>query len=187
MLHPEFGRFLRYLFEKRMKNPRMFRNFYIHTNANLLDNNKRGIIIWCANQLKSPHFFKLTCSIDASSQATYNKIRLGGNFRRVQENVQAMIAESKMATQLAIDIQFIVMEENAHEVTEFRKFWNEEFLKSGQNCLVNSKHDGQISQHTISFVVCHPVTDERLKLHTSATHTLGLEKIEKRSLTGEFN
>ena len=188
MLHPMFSKFLEYLFNKKRKNNRIFRNFYIHTNANLMDEEKRCTIIQCAKLLKEPDFFKITCSLDAISQKIYESIRIGGNFQVAVRNVRELIKLKfqQRAERLAVDLQFIVMQENFREVEGFAEYWGSVFKKNNLSYIINSRHDGLISENTISFVVRHPVTPISLELHNRACELLGLKQINKKDLTGEF-
>jgi radical SAM protein with 4Fe4S-binding SPASM domain len=63
--------------------------------------------------------------IDAYTEETYNKIRIGGNFEAVIVNTEMLL---KLKTYVGakkpkVIVQFIVMKENEHEVEAFKKFW----------------------------------------------------------------
>lgn len=58
--------------------------------------------------------------IDAATEETYNKIRIGGNFERTKANV---LEYRKMSPN--IFVQFVETEFNKHEKEPFIKFWND--------------------------------------------------------------
>ncbi|GGA95684.1 radical SAM/SPASM domain-containing protein [Agarivorans gilvus] len=64
-------------------------------------------------------------SIDGTSEDSYNKIRVRGDFNKVVENVSTVLEYKKQSSIVKTKIvcQFIVMEENEHEVEEFKRFW----------------------------------------------------------------
>jgi radical SAM protein with 4Fe4S-binding SPASM domain len=69
---------------------------------------------------------KILVSIDGMTEATYNKIRVGGDFNTVIKNVAMLLKLKKMnADKPEVIAQFIVMEENETEANAFREFWLE--------------------------------------------------------------
>ena len=126
--------------------------------------------------------------MDAATKETYEKIRLGGNFILARKNVEELIKlkSENSVDRLAIDLQFIVMPENFHEVLLFAEHWAKVFERNHLGYILNSKHDGLVSENTISFVVRHPVTEESLGLHSKACELLELNEINKKDLTGEL-
>jgi radical SAM protein with 4Fe4S-binding SPASM domain len=70
---------------------------------------------------------QILVSLDAHSQAAYDRIRVGGNFAQTVANVEGLLSASKrrQTERPSIVVQFIVMDENAHEETAFREFWLE--------------------------------------------------------------
>jgi sulfatase maturation enzyme AslB (radical SAM superfamily) len=66
--------------------------------------------------------------IDASSPATYEKIRVGGKFDVAVANVLAyrdLLRKSGRPDQ-QLFVQFVVSDVNEHEVEEFKEFWTSE-------------------------------------------------------------
>ena len=61
--------------------------------------------------------------IDASEEATYNKIRRGGDFVEVVGNTIALLKYTRGYITPKVIVQFIVMRENESEVEEFKRFW----------------------------------------------------------------
>jgi len=71
---------------------------------------------------------KIFFGIDAATKETYDKIRIGGNFKRLRKNIIYII---KRKRELALDkpeiyVQFIVMNENEHEEKMFKNYWIKE-------------------------------------------------------------
>jgi len=100
----------------------------IHTNATLLNNDLSKTII------NSEIFSPITLSIDASTSSTYEKIRRGGDFNLLQNNIINFLNLRKKKNKLPhLIFQFIVMEENIHEVSDFVSWWQNELNK--RNCL----------------------------------------------------
>ncbi|MBF0118025.1 MAG: radical SAM protein [Desulfobacterales bacterium] len=67
----------------------------------------------------------LIVSIDGATATTYNKIRQGGNFHQLVENLEYFIRyrkEKKLLKPL-LRLQFVEMEENSHEVKKYLTMW----------------------------------------------------------------
>jgi len=64
----------------------------------------------------------LTCSIDGTTQETYERYRRGGNLARVLDNIERINAlKARYRTRLPrLQWQFVVFEHNAHEVEQAR-------------------------------------------------------------------
>ena len=99
----------------------VFEVVQLHTNLNLLDDKAFESF---KNLFGSFNRAKLVISIDAASSETYEKIRLGGDFRKVSVNAKKLIALKKsLNSNVKIVLQFIVMEQNKHEVQDFFNNW----------------------------------------------------------------
>lgn len=64
--------------------------------------------------------------IDGASEKTYNKIRVGGNFAKVLDNVQRyrdLLIKYGNGNQ-ELYVQFVVSDINEHEVDVFKAFWS---------------------------------------------------------------
>jgi len=68
---------------------------------------------------------KIILSLDAITAETYQRIRVGGDFGRVMENVHAFLSiqASRKVRKPELVAQFIVMEENEHETERFKDYW----------------------------------------------------------------
>jgi radical SAM protein with 4Fe4S-binding SPASM domain len=80
-----------------------------------------------AEKLLESGLDKIIVSIDAASKEIYDKIRIGGDFNLVRSNIEQFleIKREKHNTHLELIAQFIVMDENEHEVELFKKYWLE--------------------------------------------------------------
>ena len=125
-------RLFEYLQYAQLKNIPVFLN----TNAVLIDKTSIEMI----HQLGVK---QVIVGIDAFTEETYNKIRRGGNFKRVVDNIKYMIEQFK-DKETEIILQYIVMDENEDEIEDFKTYWLNEGatiklrLKQGWGNLVGS-------------------------------------------------
>ncbi|PIY22562.1 MAG: hypothetical protein COZ11_12195, partial [Deltaproteobacteria bacterium CG_4_10_14_3_um_filter_51_14] len=62
--------------------------------------------------------------IDSFSRETYDKVRVGGDYDKVVQNVLDLIEiRKKEKAAININVQFVEMEENIKERDEFIKYW----------------------------------------------------------------
>lgn len=66
---------------------------------------------------------EIAFSIDAFNEDTYNKVRTGGSFKRVQSNVLGFIRASRCNPNLRVRVAFVVQKDNAKEKDRFLNFW----------------------------------------------------------------
>ena len=66
--------------------------------------------------------------IDAINEATYNRIRIGGNLKRVTENVlnYKMLLEKIGTKKQKLFVQLVVSDQSKDEIQEFKNFWSKE-------------------------------------------------------------
>jgi len=91
-----------------------------NTNANRLSSEiSRGLILAGLD--------KLTISIDGVSSETYQKVRIGGNYRRVIENVETLLElkQSYGSVLPVVTLQIIAMTETKHEIDAFVETWQD--------------------------------------------------------------
>jgi len=61
----------------------------------------------------------ISISLDGASAGTYAKFRIGGNFDTVVRNIERLVAiRDQAGTGLEIELQFIIMSHNEHEVAD---------------------------------------------------------------------
>ncbi|MBE3092244.1 MAG: radical SAM protein [Actinobacteria bacterium] len=92
----------------------------VNLNTNLVSADKDLCFALIKTQLN-----RIIISLDSATEETYNKIRKGGNFNRVLENINYLL-ESKETLETkkpVIIIQYIVMDENEHEVEKFKEIF----------------------------------------------------------------
>jgi len=90
----------------------------LNSNGNLLDEETaRGLI---NSGLDAIYF-----GIDAFSEDIYSKFRVGGNYKRVVSNILNLIdlKRTLKADKPDVNVQFVQMEENSHEIEQFIDFW----------------------------------------------------------------
>lgn len=112
LLGEELYRFLDYAHSKGLMN--------VSLNTNLLPLEESDCERLLLAELKS-----IIVGIDAATPETYSRVRVGGDFARVQANMLALLAAAKRLKlkRPRIVAQFIVMEENRHEEKAFVEFW----------------------------------------------------------------
>jgi radical SAM protein with 4Fe4S-binding SPASM domain len=64
-------------------------------------------------------------ALDADTQATYNKIRIGGSFSKVMRNIRDFLAiKARLRSQIEVIVQMVVMPDNQHEQQRFIDYWS---------------------------------------------------------------
>jgi len=68
---------------------------------------------------------RLMVSVDAHSTETFKKIRVGGNYEKVKENILRLVEiRKKLGLKLPlIRTSFVLQRDNQHEVEDFKEFW----------------------------------------------------------------
>ena len=90
-----------------------------HTNGFLLTKEKSVKLI-------KSGLTKINFSIDAATSETYNKIRVGGDYNRVVNNIFDFLDVRKSLNQSypRVRVSFVVQPENKHEIDKFFKIWD---------------------------------------------------------------
>ncbi len=89
----------------------------LSTNATFLDAGKSRLL------LESGLDF-LVISLDAASAATYDKVRVGGDFATTLANTQGFFAlKREIENHTTVVVQLIVMDSNRHEIEAFARTW----------------------------------------------------------------
>lgn len=89
-------------------------NVNFNTNAVLLDPN-------LADELIDSNPNTIYIGLDATTEETYNKVRIGGDFNKVVANAEYLIKHKR--PEQTVIMQFIEMFENCHETEEFKEYW----------------------------------------------------------------
>jgi len=94
------------------------KNVYLNTNGIYLTEDMTHKILDC-------NIKEILISMDAITEETYNQIRVGGDFERLVQNAETFL---KAKQQRGLDrpnviVQFIVMDENEHELEDFKQYW----------------------------------------------------------------
>ena len=114
-LNPEFSKMIKYLQEKNV--PRIS----FDTNGSNFNEDVKNEILNLSKKIPVHIIF----SLDAFTEGTYNKVRKGKNLDKIVNNIINLLNEKD--ENLKVMIQFIVMEENKHEVKDFVEFWKSKF------------------------------------------------------------
>ena len=90
----------------------------LNTNAMLMDPDM-------SEKLISSGLDEVIIGLDAVTAATYEKIRVGGDFNKVVGNVTYLLEQiqERGLKSPNLLIQFIIMDENEHEVEEYKEYW----------------------------------------------------------------
>ena len=93
-------------------------NVVLNSNAMLLDREMSEILI-------DSGLDRFIVSMDGFTKETYEKIRVGGNYEKVLNNVLQFLEmlQSRSIEKPKFEMQFSIMEENQHEVEAFNEFW----------------------------------------------------------------
>jgi MoaA/NifB/PqqE/SkfB family radical SAM enzyme len=97
----------------------------IDTNAILLDRPVMDDLL--RQSLQSPVPILMVFTIDAASSDVYQKLKGGDHYQRVLKNIRYLIRERRRlgsAARFNIQLQFVVQEQNAHQVKAFLVYWS---------------------------------------------------------------
>ena len=121
-----------------MMNPNFFDMLNDATNAKIFDTwlHTNGMMLSEKNSIKliKNGLKKLNISIDAFKEKTYKKLRIGGKFEQVKNNVLNFlkIKEQLNASYLRVRVSFVEQEENFDEKRDFFNYWS---TKKGLNTI----------------------------------------------------
>jgi radical SAM protein with 4Fe4S-binding SPASM domain len=70
---------------------------------------------------------RFVISVDAATKETYDKVRIGGDFNRLIENIEHLVAYKKRKNVKLplVRLSFVVNSINQHELPEFLRFWED--------------------------------------------------------------
>jgi MoaA/NifB/PqqE/SkfB family radical SAM enzyme len=94
-------------------------NVVLNSNAMLLDEEMSKSLI-------NSRLDRFIISMDGFTKETYEKIRVGGKYEEVLGNALRFldILKSSNCEKPRFEMQFSIMEENQHEVDDFKNYWN---------------------------------------------------------------
>lgn len=112
LLYPHLEEAIRYCKEKGLL------DVHLHTNAMLLNEKNAKMLI-------NSGLDSIKISLDANNKETYEKIRIGGNFERVVENIKNFIKirDSLGMKKPSVKINFIEMKDTAEEIAKSIEYW----------------------------------------------------------------
>lgn len=131
-LHPDFDLFLKYADDK-------FVDVRINTNGQYKN---KAIALWLTKYCKQISF-----SVDAFYGDTYEKIRKGGDFERLIENIDDVIKFAKnYKKKPEIVLSYVVTEENKDELKYFKRFWKARYneIKFFVRPAMDRVHDAEV-------------------------------------------
>jgi sulfatase maturation enzyme AslB (radical SAM superfamily) len=148
LLHPDFNKMMKYVINQSEVNSPFFDFMVLHTNANLLDNEKIDLLLDIGSQRVFKYPGNLFFSIDAASTQSYNKIRPGGNYEKVVDNIKKFILKREAINQFgpSVVLQFIIQEENEKEAKEFVNFWSNFFKENNIDFNIDKNFGDEIGE-----------------------------------------
>ena len=122
LMHPDFIKMLDYTATK-IKH----KNAYIdlHTNGLLMSHKLIDFMLTLGSALP-----RITFSLDAFSSQVHKRVRRGGELGAAIKNIKYLVSQREKQHLLfpRLILQFIIMDENAHETKQFFDYWSG-FLK----------------------------------------------------------
>lgn len=107
----------------------------IHTNGSLLTKE-------ISKNLVEAGLTKINFSLDAATEETYKKVRIGGDFNKVMKNFLDFLEVKKKfgKSYPRVRVSFVYMDVNKHESQQFLDFWKDKAnLVAFQDCRDYSK------------------------------------------------
>lgn len=110
LLHKDLSEMIKYCKDKKMR-------VRIATNGTILDKKKAKDMLEAGLDL-------IIFSFDAITKSTYEKIRVGGDFKTTLKNIENFIKlKDEMNSTIKTDIQLIKMKQNEKDVEKFVEHW----------------------------------------------------------------
>lgn len=88
----------------------------INSNGNLIDEQAVD------NMLESG-LDEIYIGLDAADPVTYAKIRRGGKYEKVMNNIHMLLEKSQ--GRISVTVQYGIYDENEHQVEEFKNYWSQ--------------------------------------------------------------
>ncbi len=111
LLHPDIHRFISYAKDLG------FPLINLTTNGSLLSERKLSMLL-----RNPPHVFDI--SVDAFSEKTYQKIRVGLDFETVKDNILRLLMK-RNPNHTKVLVSMIRRPETEHEIDDFKGFWED--------------------------------------------------------------
>ena len=111
LLHPDVWNMLDYCAEKRVGPVGVTTNGSALTKANV-------------ERLLDAGVFMVDISLDAASEVSYEKVRLGLSYKKVHDNIKYLLKrKSETSSPMQVMVSFVEQEENRHETKLFEDKW----------------------------------------------------------------
>ena len=126
-------------------------DIYFSTNGSLLSEQMSKALIKAG-------LLRLQVSLDATTKGTYDKIRIGGDFNSIKENIERFLAiREASGTHLpALRVNFVKCPENEHELQDFLDYWGPKVETVGVQDLVNILGSNKKNRDDESFKCSQP-------------------------------
>lgn len=114
LIHPRFPEMISYIREKRPD-----ANIWFNTNGLLLTKK-------LTDQLLKIGIDQIYFSIDAATPDVYEKIRIGGNYKELIQNIKYLLKARKRAScqiKPRVGVSFVLQEANRLQKKKFLKYW----------------------------------------------------------------
>jgi len=189
-LHPQFLKFLEYASKVNLRS-KIYNTMHLCTSGVFI--NKTTIDgILKENKDGALNFKNIVIGLDAYSEATYNKIRIGGNFQKVVDNIKQLVKrrEAQGLKHPKVVIEFLYQFDNLDEVKPFIGYWKAWFKSQGLPISIGWNNDCYTSAEDTIFIkrtnVPNLEDQEKLtRLHKEAIIKLGLLGAEKPVLKND--
>ena len=91
----------------------------ISTNVTLLNNERATSLIEAGLDI-------IILAVDGSTSETYEKIRIGANYKSILRNIKNLLEKKKELERKNpfVVLQLIEMEQNRHEIPKFKQYWS---------------------------------------------------------------
>lgn len=101
-------------------------------------------------QLIEAGLSRIQFSIDAISQETYDKVRVGGKYERIIDNINMLLKLKKEMNSVTplIRVNFVRTEINEHELNDFIEYWVDKVDMIGIQEMVNPFSDDRVGSKT---------------------------------------
>ena len=96
-------------------------SIHLNTNAEIMEPN-------ISDQLIALGVDEIIVGMDAFTKETYDQIRVGGDFNKTVDNIKYLLNKQQElgVSNPKVVMQIIVMDENEHEVEQFKSYWLEQ-------------------------------------------------------------
>ncbi|MGM0609251.1 MAG: radical SAM/SPASM domain-containing protein, partial [Candidatus Muiribacteriota bacterium] len=176
LLNPEFIN----IFEHALNNNNSkFEKFYIFTNALLLSSDLTDNIVEIVKKSRETVYFIF--SVGTDNEITYKNLKGVNGLKKVKNNIIYFLKEAfnnNLLGLIRVSVQFIVLEENFNETSEFINFWKNEFNNLNHKFVFETSSGAELTFETplgISII-------EALTIFQNKSHNLYKKNLKENNL-----